>query len=179
MTAESVVDTQAQPVFWVDVSGPWQEVVRWGRAGGRNIPTVVVSTDPDDLQALSVLEAGARGYCHALAVRTLLRDVQDTVAAGGLWVGAELMNRMMSITKSWLTQATGHPARSKLSLREAQVVEGVLEGQTNKEIARRLNITERTVKAHLGSSFEKLGVRDRLQLALLMRAVPLPPQEAQ
>ncbi|GAB4398102.1 MAG: hypothetical protein OHK0048_08640 [Rhodoferax sp.] len=173
----AVIKAAEKPVLWVHVGGPWQDVVRWGLGGGRSVPTVVVSSDPQDLEALSVLQAGARGYCHAFAVRTLLRDVQDTVAAGGLWVGAELMSRMMSITKSWLTQATEHPARDRLSVREAQVVEGVLEGLTNKEIARRLNITERTVKAHLGASFEKLGVRDRLQLALMFRAVPPPPQQ--
>ncbi|UUA74872.1 helix-turn-helix transcriptional regulator [Cellvibrio sp. QJXJ] len=53
-----------------------------------------------------------------------------------------------------------------LTGRERAVAELVAAGKTNKEVARELDITERTVKAHLGASFEKLGVRDRLQLAL-------------
>ena len=53
-----------------------------------------------------------------------------------------------------------------LSEREVQVARMVAAGASNKEIASRLAITERTVKAHLAASFEKLAVRDRLQLAL-------------
>jgi DNA-binding NarL/FixJ family response regulator len=54
----------------------------------------------------------------------------------------------------------------ELSGREAEVAREVVAGRSNKEIARVLGITERTVKAHLGAIFAKLGVRDRLQLAL-------------
>jgi len=53
-----------------------------------------------------------------------------------------------------------------LTPRERDVAIEVAHGATNKEVAQRLNITERTVKAHLGAVFEKLGVRDRLQLVL-------------
>jgi len=53
-----------------------------------------------------------------------------------------------------------------LSMRELEVARAVSEGLTNKEVAWRLGITERTVKAHLGAVFDKFGVRDRLQLAL-------------
>ena len=48
----------------------------------------------------------------------------------------------------------------------------VAKGATNKEVARALDITERTVKAHLGSAFGKLGVRDRLQLVLRLKTEP-------
>jgi DNA-binding NarL/FixJ family response regulator len=65
-------------------------------------------------------------------------------------------------------------------MRERQVAESVARGSTNKEIARVMGITERTVKAHLTASFEKLGVRDRMQLALLVNGVEdssQPPQK--
>ena len=51
------------------------------------------------------------------------------------------------------------------------VAEQIATGATNREISERLDITERTVKAHLSSIFEKLGVRDRVQLALSMNNV--------
>jgi len=67
--------------------------------------------------------------------------------------------------------APPEPALDKLSQRERQVAEAVARGSTNKEIARVMAITERTVKAHLTASFEKLGVRDRMQLSLLVNGV--------
>ncbi|MCH8282968.1 MAG: helix-turn-helix transcriptional regulator, partial [Chloroflexi bacterium] len=53
-----------------------------------------------------------------------------------------------------------------LTERERAVALAVAEGRSNKEVARLLDITERTVKAHLGAAFRKLGVRDRMQLVL-------------
>jgi DNA-binding NarL/FixJ family response regulator len=58
-----------------------------------------------------------------------------------------------------------------LSARELQVAQAVAEGRSNKEVADLLSISERTVKAHLGAVFEKLGIRDRLQLVLFAASV--------
>ena len=58
--------------------------------------------------------------------------------------------------------------RQKVSHREAEVIESVALGATNKAIARQLDISERTVKAHLTNIFEKLGVTGRFNLALLV-----------
>ncbi|MBV5337679.1 MAG: response regulator transcription factor [Deltaproteobacteria bacterium] len=62
-----------------------------------------------------------------------------------------------------------HAALAKLTEREREVAVLVAHGECNKEIARELNIAERTVKAHLSTVFEKLDVRDRLQLAIHLR----------
>jgi len=64
------------------------------------------------------------------------------------------------------TQAVSGEKFRTLTVREIEVARAVARGDSNKEIARHLGITERTVKAHLSTLFEKLGVRDRLQLAL-------------
>jgi DNA-binding NarL/FixJ family response regulator len=61
-----------------------------------------------------------------------------------------------------------HPALQMLSERERAVALCVARGESNKEITRDLNIAERTIKSHLTAIFEKLGVRDRLQLAILL-----------
>ena len=61
-----------------------------------------------------------------------------------------------------------------LSVREAQVARAVTAGRSNREVAALLFISERTVKAHLGTVFEKLGVRDRLQLVLRLAASAAP-----
>ncbi|MDI3513046.1 MAG: two-component system, NarL family, nitrate/nitrite response regulator NarL [Rhodocyclaceae bacterium] len=131
-------------------------------------PVVVLSLRPDDEEGLRALDAGARGYCHEMAATALLREVAVVVAHQGLWVGPALLSRFLGAVRSHLPSpadaASGLPAG--LSVRELEVARAVSEGLTNKEVAWRLGITERTVKAHLGAVFEKFGVRDRLQLAL-------------
>ncbi len=131
---------------------------------------VVLSAAPAETEGLQALDAGARGYCHLLAVPALLREVAQVVCLGGLWVGPELVQRLLAATRGLLQQglATDTVAidLSLLSEREVQVARAVARGHTNREVAEQLHITERTVKAHLGSVFEKLGVRDRVQLVL-------------
>lgn len=132
-------------------------------------PVVVLSLQPDQNEALAALELGARGYAHALATPTLLREIDTVVSHGGLWAGAELMARLVGALRSRLP-AQRETVLDALSPREAEVAQAVAAGRSNKEVARELGVTERTVKAHLGAVFEKLGVRDRLQLALRIGA---------
>jgi DNA-binding NarL/FixJ family response regulator len=134
-------------------------------------PVVVLSDRPDDEEALDCFAAGARGYCNTHADAELLRRVAEVVLQGGLWIGESLMQRLLQGTaRIPLPQPVGAPAdwAALLTEREREVATAVAEGASNKEVARRLGITERTVKAHTGAIFEKLGVRDRLQLSLVV-----------
>ena len=119
-------------------------------------------------EARLALEAGANGYVHYLAIPQVLEQVAQVVAAGGMWLGADLMRQLVLATARILP-ATDAPKvdLSLLTSREKAVAELVAAGKSNKEVARDLDITERTVKAHLGAAFEKLQVRDRLQLVLV------------
>ena len=123
-------------------------------------------------QARSVLELGASGYVHYLAAASVLEQVAQVVAADGMWLGADLMRQLVLATARSLPAAKPVNGKSvdlsQLTSRELAVAERVAAGKTNKEVARELDITERTVKAHLGSAFEKLHVRDRLHLVLVM-----------
>jgi DNA-binding NarL/FixJ family response regulator len=125
---------------------------------------------------LVALDKGVRGYAHAYSVPSLLQELAVVVAHGGLWVGPDLMQRLVSSTTVALiklphaTAPTAASAWSKLSAREVQVAKAVSQGRSNKEVAAMMFISERTVKAHLGAMFEKLGIRDRLQLVLHLAA---------
>lgn len=134
-----------------------------------HVPVVVLSNVPDNTQGMAVLGAGASGYCSALSVPIVLRQVAGVVLHGGLWVGPQLMRRLMQGLAA--RQHGPEPALKMLSQRERQVAEAASRGSTNKEIARTMGITERTVKAHLSAAFDKLGVRDRMQLSLLVNGV--------
>ncbi len=139
-----------------------------------NLPCIVLSDQPNDDQALASFSAAARGYCNTHADPAFLRQVADVVTQGGLWIGETLMNRLVEATSRVESK---NPIESSdswvatLTPREQEVARAIAEGASNKEIARGLGITERTVKLHVGAVLEKLGVRDRLQVALIVNGV--------
>jgi DNA-binding NarL/FixJ family response regulator len=119
-------------------------------------------------EARRALEAGASGYVHYLAIPQVLEQVAQVVATGGMWLGADLMRQLVLATARILPAAeTPQVDLTLLTSREKAVAELVAAGKSNKEVARDLEITERTVKAHLSAAFGKLQVRDRLQLVLV------------
>lgn len=134
------------------------------------VPVVVLSDTPNDAEALAALSAQARGYCNSHAGPEVLAKVASVVTQGGLWIGEALMHRILAVQHLILVPAaaTRPDWRNKLTAREAEVAELAAAGTRYKEIARALNITERTVKAHMGAILVKLELRDRLQMALLI-----------
>jgi len=165
----------AGDTVWIPVTQlDWPDCVRTLQREQGAAPVVVLSPVPHDAEGLRALDAGARGYVHLLAVPAVLREVDQVVRRGGLWVGPELVQRLLASTRQVLDTAPASARSladlSVLSEREAQVARAVAAGKSNREIADQLCISERTVKAHLGSIFDKLGVRDRLQLALRLSA---------
>jgi DNA-binding NarL/FixJ family response regulator len=135
-------------------------------------PVIVLSNVPSQAEGLAVLEAGASGYTNALAVPDVLRQIETVVGNGGLWVGPELLQRLISGIGRNRPRPQNNAQLDKLSPREREVALAVASGATNKEVARQLDITERTIKAHLSRAFELLEVRDRLQLAILINGQP-------
>lgn len=141
------------------------QIQRLSAAGAR---VVAMTAIENPQEARRALEAGASGYVHYLAIPQVLEQVAQVVSAGGMWLGADLMRQLVLATARILPAVPIPQADlSLLTSREKAVAELVAAGKSNKEVARDLDITERTVKAHLGSAFEKLQVRDRLQLVLM------------
>ena len=124
-------------------------------------------------QAIELFQAGARGYCNRYIRAELLVEVVRVVEAGEVWVGEQLMSGLLrALPRSVNAIASDHPLLEPLTDRERDVIPFIINGIGNKLIARELAITERTVKAHLSAIFEKLNVRDRVQLALAMNNIP-------
>lgn len=145
------------------------------RAAAGNLPLVAISDIPSDDQGLAALGMGVVGYCNGHAAAEVLRQVAATVQSGGLWVGQWLMQRLLAGVAQAAAKKFTPPELSAwangLTEREIEVARAVASGANNKEIADQFDITERTVKAHLGSVFEKLKLRDRLQLTLLVNGI--------
>jgi DNA-binding NarL/FixJ family response regulator len=135
---------------------------------------VVLSDIPNDDEGLEAFSASARGYCNSHAAEDVLRQVANVVSQGGLWIGESLMQRLLigvnRVQPTITTAAIAVPTwQEKLTEREREVALAVSRGASNKEVARQLGITERTVKAHVAVIFTKLAVQDRLHLALRIR----------
>src|SRR5690606_19299055 len=116
-----------------------------------------------------VLAAGAIGYVHAYSPSQSLDTVLQTVAAGNVWMGPTLLARLLRDINQ------GMPPNGNwdqgLTAREKEDAQRAAIGHSNQAIADALDITERTVRAHLSAVFEKLGVNDRLFLALKVHGI--------
>ncbi len=162
-------------VMWLDSSGQdrisCMARVREAVATGARV--VLMSPVPSESEAFEALNQGAVGYCHVEAAPEQLREIALVVEHGGLWMLPELVQRLMGLSLRVVpTPAPERPELDTLTSRELMVAERVAHGASNLEIAAALAISERTVKAHMSSIFEKLGVRDRVQLALAMNNIP-------
>lgn len=131
---------------------------------------VILANAPDQAEALMALGQGAVGYCHAYSPAEVLAEVKTVITHGGIWLGRELLQHLIAASSQLVATSPQRAAQTLalLTAREQQVALAAAKGFSNKEIARKLDITERTVKAHLSATFERLGIRDRLQLALML-----------
>lgn len=174
---ETLPVSKAAGLLWLHASAPGKSINESIRTVKENLPEiriVVLSNTPFQQEALLALHSGAAGYCHAQSTPRLFHQVATVVTNGGLWIGTELMSRILAATEQLHTSDPNHPSLAQLTPREQEVAQAVGRGISNKEVAQELAITERTVKAHLGSIFDKLGVRDRLQLVVLLRRDVVP-----
>lgn len=172
-----VPDDPDADVIWVLLpeEGDIVKLLAECRFAAGKLPVIAISDLPSDQQGLAALGTGVAGYCNGHAAPAVLRLVADTVREGGVWVGQWLLNRLLAGVARAAAEKFTPPEvsawASGLTEREVEVARAAASGLGNKEIANRLDITERTVKAHLGSVFDKLKLRDRMHLALLVNGV--------
>lgn len=133
---------------------------------------------PENKQ-INALVHGAAGYCGESEPPKLLLQAVDSVIKGDIWIQRHLVPRIIGTLVKMKPDTTEQGNTSKtiessallatLSTRELDVANMIRVGENNKVIAETLDISERTVKAHLTSIFKKLNVPDRLHLALYMK----------
>ncbi len=143
---------------------------------------ILVSThafDPEE--ELSLLRVGVMGCFRKDIDPDLLNRVVTVVREGGLWVTRSLIPGLIEeIRTRHRDRVQSEPAKKANSLhqltpREQEVAALVGCGSSNKQIARALDISDRTVKAHLTTIFQKLSIADRLHLALYVNGSDRPP----
>ena len=134
--------------------------------GGKDASTrtIVLTASEDERDFVEVVRRGARGVVLKQAASELLLEGIRKVHRGEMWIDQRVAAEVMRA----MTRPAGaeQQARPLLTEREQDIVRLVTQGFRNKEIADKLSIGEQTVKNHLHNIFDKLGVSDRLELAL-------------
>jgi two-component system, NarL family, nitrate/nitrite response regulator NarL len=132
---------------------------------------VVIFTNSEEPHHVTrALEASARGYVLKGISGPDLVKVMLMVLSGRCYVTPELAARLLvqSTVRSQKEKPADIP-HQELTVREEEIIGGVATGKTNKEIARALNLSEKTVKHHMSNIMQKLHVRNRVEAVLYLR----------
>ncbi|HUE99179.1 MAG TPA: response regulator transcription factor, partial [Anaerolineales bacterium] len=124
------------------------------------IAIVILTTFNEDDLMIRGLQAGARGYLLKDTSRENLLDTIHAAARGETLLKPEILARVLA-AQTTPTRAATSQTDSTLTERELEVLRAAARGERNKEIAYKLGITERTVKAHLASIYQKFSVDSR------------------
>lgn len=135
---------------------------------------IIMNSGISEEMEWELLRAGIRGCCRSDIEPRFLKQVVMAVEEGELWIRRTLACRLVDELGKTTSKNKAYRAAvglfNKLTQREYDIAVRVSNGESNKRIAQACDITERTVKAHLTEIFTKLGVSDRLNLALVLSA---------
>jgi two-component system, NarL family, nitrate/nitrite response regulator NarL len=141
--------------------GTGMDVLRRLRSNGSAPKIVILTAGIDDSSLMEARALGVQGMVLKNSDPAYLLECLDQVRTGRTWIDPELSARSQE-----LAQVYGAPGRASLAPRERQLIRFVRRGLRNREIAKELGVTEGTVKVYLHSIFEKLGVKNRTELAI-------------
>jgi DNA-binding NarL/FixJ family response regulator len=128
---------------------------------------IVVGEQHSDSNSYSLLRLGVKGLLTYVEARDQLMRALPLVAAGGFWVPRSVLSGFVDSILTGQGRRLKTDSVTNLSRREQEVLDSLLENLSNKEIASKLNIAERTVKFHVSNLLSKFGVRRRADLILL------------
>jgi two-component system nitrate/nitrite response regulator NarL len=133
-----------------------------------SLRTVVLTASIDRENIVKALQLGASGVVLKESNSKVLFDSIRAVASGHYWIGHESISDVIQTLRDMVSKASSKAKLRDFGLtpRERQIVAAVVGGFTNRDMARRFSISEQTVKHHLTNIFDKLGVSNRLELAL-------------
>lgn len=134
-----------------------------------NCKIMLLEDVPNETHGVELIKAGILGYGNTYLEPSILEEAIKVVSMGEIWISKRVIQ--------WIANHCNPAALSKvipepnfllknLTPAEIKIVNYLLDGDSNKTIARHLDISERTVKAHLTSIFRKTGIKDRLHLVL-------------
>src|SRR5205823_6913587 len=139
---------------------PGMEVLRELAHQDIAVRTILLTAAIQPFAVTTALQLGARGIVLKASPPELLLKSIRSVCEGQFWVGSEAVN-------AWARSGQPLGGGFGLTTREVEIIASIKEGNSNREIASKLAISEETVKRHLSNIYGKLGVNSRLELAVL------------
>ena len=139
------------------------EATRRIRKESPGTAVLILTAYDDDRYVTGLLEAGAAGYLLKSSPGKVLADAIRTVYAGESVLNPAIIAKILKYGSQVKQAEEGAAAADKLSVREMEVLKLAARGMSNKEIADELFLSVRTVKAHMGSVFSKMGVASRTE----------------
>lgn len=134
----------------------------------KNIYLIALSNTPTNLEGCKLLRLGYKSYLHSISNYQILKSAIESVITGNIYLYPELMQFLIS--QVGITQENKKDKNLDiLTPKEMEVLNLVAKGYSNSKISKELDIAEVTVKKHIGSMFQKLDVKDRLSLALILK----------
>lgn len=148
-------------------------------ANAADLRVLLMDKGMPDADRIAAIKLGVVGYCDSDAPANTVAKAVTAIRNGEVWLPRALIAQLIDIYSSDASNgdenalsADQRQSLCNLTAREFQVARLVHQSANNKVIARALNISERTVKAHLSAIFKKLGVTNRVRLALLFKEIP-------
>jgi len=168
--AMTLVETRNPELLLLDLAMPKMAglvALRELRERSAQVKIIMVTAAIDRTEIITALQLGAQGIVLKETASEVLFKAIRAVMGGQYWVGR---NRVTDLASTLRDLAASHPQPSRknfgLTPRELEIVAVILGGFSNGDIATRFSISEKTVKHHLTNIFDKLGVSNRLELAL-------------
>jgi DNA-binding NarL/FixJ family response regulator len=175
--ALAVLQDSAPDIVLMDINLPGAsgvEATRGVLAAAPATAVLVVSMVDDDDSVFAALAAGARGYLLKGASASEITAALRTVAAGGAVFGPGIANRLLATTPARLSSPARPARHDDLTAREREVLSLLADGASNRQIARSLGVSLKTVQNHVSRILDKLQAADRTQAALRARGISPP-----
>ncbi len=137
---------------------------------------IVIGPESNEELIMNAIVAGARAYLSPAASPAMIRMAIEVVTEGSIWAPRRLLSKL--IDRLLRVPNANAGAAPLLTRREQQVLDLILMAQPNREIARRLGIEERTVKAHVSRLLRKTGAENRIELSMRVLNRLAQPEEA-
>jgi DNA-binding NarL/FixJ family response regulator len=136
-----------------------------------NVQWIALTDNPNDVEGLGFLQQGFRGYINTYVTASLFSELLEVVRRRDIWAGPSITQMLLkqflaSSDRVDVAPLTLDCEEYSFTAREEEVLDFLVTGASNKEIAREMGITERTVKAHVTSLLSKTDTKDRLLLIL-------------
>jgi two-component system, NarL family, nitrate/nitrite response regulator NarL len=130
------------------------------------IKIIVQAASTDEAHTVDLYRRGVRGIIPRSISPDLLIKCVRKIAAGETWIDNQSVNWVIEAYRSQATSLVNPRNQPRLNQKEMLIIAGITQGKRNKEIAYQLGTTEQVVKNYLRKIYDKLGVSDRLELAL-------------